>query len=476
MATCIQTLSGSFQAIGLSNNIPYTNTIDSDINAIYSLSSSMDQSIFLNIRMITSFTSINATLTIYKKDTLQIFGTMAINRTNVSSSFNIKAGEYYICIRSILLEYTVELTASFINYVTVPTFNPVINTGFECNAELTFKRVEVDCNKPLLYKIIEGSLPYGLIMLENGYINGTLPMLDVDEFNKDLPTSNIWYEKIHDDQYVTSWGRYYRFKVHLYLEGFYEKGVEQWFWISILNDFNKNLRFIDQYDMLQDERIATFEEQVKLDTIRLCPDPCAVIENISKPSNDEVISVIDGEVYNVSDKNKFYFDIEANYTDEDDVIINEITDGFMYDDELSTEMILLNKQYVEYYNGIPVINSSNGNNDIPQFYIDNLHDEDNILIIQLKDSCMFQRYLMENDISSMYIDMDAYERFDYNNIVIDIHELDGEYYIRMMNNNGIEKEVVDSQDKYVDLYEDSFRKLPLTVHTIFGYQSEGTLK
>lgn len=477
MATCVQTLNGSYQAIGLANNVPHVSLINNNVNAIYSLESSTDQSIFLNIRMITSLTAINATLTIYRKDTLQIFGTMAINRTNASSSFNILAGEYYICIRSILLEYNVEVTASYINYTTVFTIHSTAQLGFESDAILSFKRVEVDCNKPLLYKIVEGALPIGLEMLPNGYISGNLPMLDVDEFNKDLPTSNTWYEKIHDNEYVTSWGRYYRFKVHLYLEGFYEKGEERWFWISILNDFNKNLRFVDQYTELEDEKIVTFEEQVKLDTIRLCPDPCGVTDIVERQNSDSIVSVIDGEVYeNVSEDNKLYFDVEANYTDDENIIINEVDGGFMYDDELITEMILLNRKYVEFYGDIPVFPSSNGNDDITQYYLENIDNTKNLLIVHLKDSCMYQRYLMENDVAAIYIDMDAYERFDYKDIVMDIHELDGLHYIRFRNNNGIEKEVVDSQDRYLELYEENFRQMPWTVHTMFGYQSEGTLK
>ena len=189
------------------------------------------------------------------------------------------------------------IVAKYIKYDTVATIIANSYYGMESTGEIYMQRPEYTCNQPLLYAIIDGALPTGLQMASNGYIYGTLPMLDVDDYNKNLPTSNTWYEKIHDNEYVTSWGRYYRFKVHLYLEGFYEKGEERWFWISILNDFNKNLRFVDQYTELEDERIVTFEEQVKLDTIRLCPDPCGIEDIAERQNSDSIVSVIDGEVY-----------------------------------------------------------------------------------------------------------------------------------------------------------------------------------
>lgn len=479
MATCIQTLTNGFNSIGLANNVPHISVISNSINAIYTLESSMDQSIFLNIRLVRGHPTINATLTIYRKETLQVFGTMAINRTNASSSFNILAGEYYICIRSVLLQYEIEITALYINYQTIQTLNPTTNYGFQCESEISFTLREVYCNKPLLYKLIDGALPVGLEMLSNGYITGTLPMLDTDEFNKDLPPSNTWYEKIHDNEYVSAWGRYYRFKVHLYLEGFYDKGVEEWFWISILNDFNKNLRFVDMYDMLEDNNVATFEDKVKLDTIRLCPDPCGVtVDSSGNTDNvDEVVSVIDGEVYkNLSKENKKYFDVEAHYTGDGDKIINKINNAFTYETELMIEMIILDRKYIPYYEDQPLFPSSKGNSDVVQYYIEHIEDEDNSIIINLKDSCMFQRYLKENGIDENIIIDYAYDRFDLKYIVMDQYRVDDQIYLRLRNNNGDEGETRDFTDEFVERYEDNYRRLPWTIHTILGYGMEVTLK
>lgn len=518
MATCVQTInSGTVQAETLSNNSPVVTLVNSNINGLYSLSSSMDQSIFLNVRMLNSYNTINLSLTIYKKDTMQIFGSMNITRTLVNSSFNILAGEYYICIRSLMLEYQVELTASFINYVTVQTLNPTTTYGFQSDSILTFKRIEVDCNKPLYYELIDGALPTGLIMLQNGYINGTLPMLDTDDYNKELPTSNTWYEKIHDNEYITAWGRVYRFKVYLYLEGGYSKGVDRWFYISILNDFNKNLKYVDQYMMLEDEKIVTFEEQIKLNTIKLCPDVCvddtsssignsssnanSIINNSNNNSNstngnnannnnnngignannnsasNDFISVIDGEVYkNVSEENKLYFEIESKFTLPDEKIINSSTDGVIKQGILRTEMILLDSKYIQFYNNEPQFPSEVGNNGLIEYYLENIKDLDNMVIVQLKDSCMFQSYLLENNVDGDIIDMDAYNRFDFCSIVIDYHKMDKKQYIRMMNNNGKEIEIYDDTDEFNKLHDDSIKKLPYTLYTMFGFNCEVTLK
>lgn len=460
MATCIQSINSvTPQPISLSNNVAVEGLSNSTVNGMFSLSSSMDQSIFLNMNIIGGHNSINLSLTIYKKDTLQIFGTMNITRSVVNSSFNILAGEYYICVRSLIVEYKFELTASFINYVTVQLFSPTSTYGFQSDSILTSKQAEVNCKKPLLYKMIDGILPTGIIMLENGYVNGTLPMLDTEEYNKDLPTSNLWYEQIHDNEYVTSWGRIYRFKVHLYLEGFYDKGVDRWFYISIVNDFNKNLRYVDQYMLLEDERIVTFEDQIKLNNIRLCPIP------------DGESSTIEEE--KISENNLLYLKIESNYTSDDERTINEIFDDYMYDGQLRTEMIILDKEHIQFYKGEPQFPSSVGNNGLIEWYLENINDLDNIVIVQLKDSCMFQNLLIENNVDEIVIDYDASQRFDFKNITLIYEMIDDIHYIKMMNNYGVEDgNIVNSVDVYNDLYKENFRELPYTLYTMYGFGME----
>ena len=97
-------------------------------------------------------------------------------------------------------------------------------------------------------------------------------------------------------------------------------------------------------------------------------------------------------------------------------------------------------------------------------------------IEQLKDSCMFQIYLIENNFDKEYINYDASERFDYKNIIIDVVEFEKSYYIEMKNNFGEESSIEeDAQDISLRNYIENYSKLPLTTYAIQGWYSVGDI-
>lgn len=271
MATCLTTIGEAQQLTEISSDITYRLSINQNINSLFTLTNELDQSVFFNIRFIGAYSSFSASLTIYNINTLRVFGTLNLNQQSINTSFSIVAGEYYICIRPIIGEYELDFKSTFISYNKVATFNTKSYFGYSSDFILETSRAPGLCKRRLVYTIIDGKLPNGLDMQDNGLITGFLPMLDCDSENDHLPPSAAWYHKISDSEYVTSWGRAYRFRVHLTLYDDSTKEDTEWFYISILNDFSKNLALVDKYEVLEDDKIATFEEKIKLNTLNLCP-------------------------------------------------------------------------------------------------------------------------------------------------------------------------------------------------------------
>lgn len=448
MATCTSSITSATSFVELSSGVAYPSTINATVNSVYVLSSDLDQSVFFNIRVLGNPSSIAITITVYYKNNMRVFGTTNITQPNTNASFSITAGEYYVCIRSQVLPYNIIFTPTFISYSNTATFVPNSYIGMYSAGELTVQKRETVCNRPLLYTIIEGSLPDGLTMLENGYVTGILPMMDCDPYNDELPASGSWYHQLSDSEYVTNWGRAYRFKVHLTLYDDRTKEDEAWFYISIVNNYDKNKAIIDEYEVLEDEYLATFEEKVKLTTLRLCP-PCEIQEEVLSDEDiirnnnnleyEDVISKLaDGEIDTISFDNEY-----SNY------------------DETDNEMILLTNEY-------------NFNTSPEEFYINNFESTNNI-INQLKDSCMFQHYIKENNINEKYIITYSYDRFDYSGIKIEILELNNDKYISMTNTIS-NKNIIDMNDSYTNNYISNLEKVPLTGYSFYGFTSNGVLK
>lgn len=592
MATCLTSINEiSGPLIEMASDVTYPATINNTVNALFILSNDMDQSVFFTVRTIGVMSNISFSLTIYNLETLLPFGSLNITNGNVSTSFNIKAGQYYVCIRSQILPYNIEVTPKFISYVRVATFNARSYFGASAiTQEIKAVRPVGVCTRRLLYTLIDGALPPGLTMLENGYITGYLPILDTDPYNADLPTSDAWYHKIGDDEYVTSWGRAYRFKVHLTLYDDRDKEDIRWFYITIVNDFSKNLALIDQYEMLDDERDVTFEEKIKLATLQLCP-PCNIIDVSARQlnrssgigigvdsitdetaitdityapntnngsttsgqsngsSNDNQLNgsstiSIDGiitdetpitditydktNLYNLiehSNNTKELFDIVKNneIDDEDNILIfdadfnNRRTDGT----ELMVELILIPTQdNISFEGEIPTFKNiildqeqsdmiaslDDDEIGLAEYYIFNYNNAGNdIFIEQLKDSSMYQSYLLENGIDKNYIEefpllRDTYTgvKLKYVSVFDELYKTESKYVHLSV---GVEEysEKLSVSDKNVDdivsgvqldasidplrdaadlfelMYNEAYNKLPMTPYNAYGWSVEARL-
>lgn len=488
MATCITSINNQIQPVELSTGVVYPAVIDKNVNALYILANDLDQSVFFNIRVVGIASNISFTLTIYNETTLAVFGSVQVKDTSISTSFNIAAGRYYVCIRSQVLTYNIELTPRFISYSKSAIFTPRSYYGASSEGTIVTSRPPGLCNRRLLYTLIEGELPKGLTLLDNGYISGFLPILDVDEYNKDLPPSNTWYHQIADSEYVTNWGRAYRFRVHLTL--FDDRTTEdiRWFYIAIVNNYSKNQALIDTYTELDDDRSVTFEERVKLDTIRLCPPlPCElVVDSDTVLSDSPVPLTIEQLIVNSNNANDISSDatralyeaVELNKNIDDNAELNDniMMYPHLYNDvdmdQLTEQLPIPNMHDILIQSDTDITFANMG---IVDYYVDRFDEYNNILIDHLKDSCMFQWYLKENNIAAIYIIDDVLSRDTYNNVILTYSKITDErtkidsYYINMyVSGNNIS---IDIKDEFTDRYQDNYNKLPLTSYSFIGFDS-----
>ena len=444
MATCTNTITTGSSFIELSSGVSYPSTINGTTNSVYILTSSLDQSVFFNL-IVSGAPTIAITITIYYKNTLAVFGSTNITQLNTNSSFNITAGEYYVCIRAQILQYNITFKPTFISYNNTATFFPSPYFGYSSSTELYVKPRESACNRPLLFTLIDGALPTGLTFLDNGLIYGTLPMLDCDPYNDELSSSSSWYHKLSDSEYVTNWGRAYRFKVHLTLPDDTSKEDEAWFYISIVNNYDKNKAVIDSYEILDDEYLATFEEKIKLTGLKLC-NPCTIIDDATDADDLKRI------------KNNEHYEKVINTLAEGEIDSIEFTSDFSDINESDNEMIIITDEY---------------RHTSPEDFYIKYYNESYDMIVQLKDSCMFQHYLKQNNISDSYIHHDVLERFDYKNISIETIVLNDIKYLSLKNN--IDVVTYDMNDKYNENYIMNLQKLPMTGYAYTGFISTGVL-
>lgn len=468
MATCLNSFSSGQTFIELSSKVTYTENISPEKNAVFILSNELPQSVFFNIVSSGTGNTVAISLTIYNMETLAIFGTMNITNRNVNTSFTISEGRYYVCIRPLVGSYEIKLTPSFISYSNNAILSATSYIGYHSSGKIEIEKKPSFCNRPLKYELIDGILPPGLKLLDNGIVVGTLPMLDDDDYNKDLPTSSSWYHKISDSEYITSWGRAYRFKARLSLQDDDSKTDEEWFYISVVNNFSKNKLILDKYAILDDDKAVTFEDRVVLDTINLCP-PCDLY--VDKPGqetkeislkdiNENGILTLDSYKRLIEkgvDQNNMYNILVDHVVEEDEVVLfSNSMESYLEEDE-DTEMIIY-----------PERNMSNNIEAILSWYMDKNNDDSNFTII-LKDSCMFQTYLKEKNISGDYIIKDSLERFNYSGISIKFEIVDGIEY--MVLRNTIDENIKDTSELFNEDYLNNYLKLPLTTYSFHGFYS-----
>ena len=442
MATCLNSINNNPQYIGLSSGVTNRVTVNASTNALFLLENELDQSVFFNIKLVGNYSNIAITMTIYNATTLAVFGTLNINQQNVSSSFSISAGRYIICFRPAFGSFVLDITPTFISYNNVASFIAKSYIGYYSTFDLTVKRPTGICNRRLLYTLVDGELPEGLTLLDNGIVTGFLPILDCDPKNKDLPTSNTWYERISDSEYITPWGRSYRFKVHLTLFDDRTKVDIKWFYVSIINDFTKNIALVNNYKILENNKIAAFEDQIKLDNINLCNIKNNIENNIEKSDDELFYESVENHKFDGDDENHILYKHNTDFIDNN----SQESEYIIYDLKMNSNVL-----------------------DIIEYFINNFNNEDEQFLLSLKDSTMFNSYLLENNIDKKYINMDLTQ---YNDISMEFVILnDSEYLLLKNDSKNVFTDISSMTDVFDEKHDQALKQLPLHSYSHYGWSS-----
>ncbi len=157
---------------------------------------------------------------------------------NFSKEFS--AGTYAICIESIIFQQsTMQILAHYRGYQKQTIFSITFSTGENLKGNIPTIRPPSPCTRPLFFRIVDGALPPGFRMTSLGRVLGVAPELDCMIDNADLPPSQNWSFSNFDGQ-STCWGRQWRFKVEVSIQGMPDVVAEEWFCVRIHNDWSKD--------------------------------------------------------------------------------------------------------------------------------------------------------------------------------------------------------------------------------------------
>jgi len=254
----------------------HTFDLTSDGNKLFSVDLDTSQSIYIKILIKnSSSTSAMVFINIIRKSDLETVRSIKIRNSTVITT-DLSAGEYYICVRTLLGAFTLGLTVDYLRYSRNVTFDNIqMSYGEQTTLEyFKIKRPDVECNQPLKYTMIAGRLPTGLQLDERGRVFGTLPIIDDDNM-KNFPSYNLYHSNF---DYATPIGVRYEFTVKLEIEGGVDDEVFdiREFCIMIVNNWSLTEPYMDAeiYDITGEVDDISRTAEVLMPTT-LCP-PCNI--------------------------------------------------------------------------------------------------------------------------------------------------------------------------------------------------------
>lgn len=215
--TCTDSIQDSTQIIKPAlTGLMYPFDLTPDSNELFSISLDTSQSIYIKIIIAdSSNTSSIVFVNIISKNTLDTVRSIKLRNSTVITS-DLDMGDYYICVRTLLGEFSIEMTVDYLRYSRDVIFDNVTMFHGESAVleSLYIKRPEIACNQPLKYTLVGGSLPTGLQLDAKGRVYGTLPIIDNEDM-KSFPSFNLYHSNF---DYATPIGVRYEFTVKLELE------------------------------------------------------------------------------------------------------------------------------------------------------------------------------------------------------------------------------------------------------------------
>jgi hypothetical protein len=207
---------------------------------------------------------IKMTISIFSYDessgTIIDLGSVLIEELYQEFQKDLSSGTYFMCITNFFSSFDAYITGAFVGFVPWVKLTPKFYEGTSCIVQkITQPGRKKDCDRPIHFEIIEGSLPPGISMTGYGKLYGILPNLDCVEENADLSPSANWFGQ-HPTGVWFPWGRQWRFKVRITIPEFPTAIDEKWFCIRVYNNwdlerdnFEKNLPFSHFYEIVVED-------------------------------------------------------------------------------------------------------------------------------------------------------------------------------------------------------------------------------
>lgn len=276
MATCIESIQALSSYDGLpaivpNQTIPFSITPES--NRLFKLESPFVQTIRFqfNINQLPATTVVSIFLWNKTTNTASIVGSFNVTGASQTAFIDFQNADYIMCVRTSAGAQTGSFTSFFTGYPDEARLVLNFQDGQYTAAELEGTRPPRECNEALFFEIIDGELPPGLRMDALGTITGLLPNLDCLE-DRLSPAVNWYYPE--NDGTMWPWGRQWRFKVRVWVDGFYDTSFsEEWFCVKIHNNWTYDEeRFLAQAPFEHITSIRVIEPPGSLPTICV---PCA---------------------------------------------------------------------------------------------------------------------------------------------------------------------------------------------------------
>lgn len=199
-------------------------------------------------------------------------------------------GTYIMCFQtSVAVAFAGTLLAVYRGYQLFSVLSPHFHTGEYMVGTPDNRRPPADCSAVLYYEMVEGSLPPGMRMTGLGQVRGVAPNLDCIEDNKYYPPSQNWSFE-HNDGSFHPWGRQWRFKVRVQIEGMPDVWAEEWFCVKVFNNWS-----IDRDAFLAQAPFQTVVEEVAPTPVEL-PSLCPTVAVVEEWRPQTIPQICDGDV------------------------------------------------------------------------------------------------------------------------------------------------------------------------------------
>lgn len=277
MPTCISSINENNNITEIDIRTVYDIQIDLSNNKLFYINMQISQTLYMILKFNKTISNSFFYVSVIEKTKLSTVMTFKIS-DSTKLDILLDSGEYYICLRSVNLPYSINVQFDMLKYIRMTNF--IINSysGESSNLEkINLPKNAVDCNQPLKYSLIEGELPTGLTIDSKGRISGILPLIDTEN-KRNFPSFNLYNENF---AYSAPIEVRYDFTLKVELEHDPSKFEIRKFCINVVNDWDLSLHeYLDDYEneitgtvhVLEDERLKS-----------LC-SPC----EITKPLSDTI--------------------------------------------------------------------------------------------------------------------------------------------------------------------------------------------